>query len=183
MENLLKWFDYPHARPHPSCAVSSHETEWTCIVGSSVICGSQPDSGESCIVLQSGLSCSFVAKFPQCSVVACSTWISCCRGRTLQTRPRMSVCEPLMPNVVSPKVHQKNCSYVSSADVPSDSLRKNLAWWAVTRRTLQNYKTVKIGGWALARVWVLVRDNTVLEKVYTQWLYVYMIITVWKQLQ
>ena len=28
---------------------------------------------------------------------------------------------------------------------------ENLAWLAVTRRTLKNHKTVKIGGWALAR--------------------------------
>ena len=60
--------------------------------------------------------------------------------------------------VVTPKVHQNNRSYVSSANLPSDSLRKNLAWWAVTRRTLENYKAVKNGGWALAR------DNTVLYK-------------------
>ena len=59
----------------------------------------------------------------------------------------MSVCEPLMPDVALPKVHQNNCSYVSSADLPSDSLCENLAWWAVTRRTLQNHKTVsKLGG-------------------------------------
>ena len=32
---------------------------------------------------------------------------------------------------------------------------QELAWWAVTRRTLKNHKTVKSGGWALAR------DNTV----------------------
>ena len=31
---------------------------------------------------------------------------------------------------------------------------------------LQN--CVKIGGWALARVWAFARDNTVLVKVYTQ---------------
>ena len=30
-----------------------------------------------------------------------------------------------------------------------------------TRRTLKNHKTVKIGGWTLAQVWVLARDNTV----------------------
>ena len=135
-ENSLKWFDYPHARAHPRCVVSCHGTEWTCIVGSSVIHRGQPDSGESCIVLQSGPSRSFVAKFPQRFIVACSTRILCCRGRTLQTRPQTSVCKPLMPDVVSPKVHQNNCSYVSSVDLPSDSLRENLAWWAVTQRTL-----------------------------------------------
>ena len=70
----------------------------------------------------------------------------------------MGVCEPLMPDVMASKVHQNNRSYVSSADLPSDSLRKHLAWWAVTRRILKNYKTAKIGGWALAL------DNTV----YTQ---------------
>ena len=38
-------------------------------------------------------------------------------------------------DIVAPKAHQNNRSYVSLADLPSDSLRKNLAWWAVTRRT------------------------------------------------
>ena len=101
MENSLKWFDYPHARAHPGCAVSCHGTEWTCIVGSSVIRWGQPDSGESCIVPQSGLTRSLIAKFPQHSVVACSMQISCCWGRMLQMRPQTDVCEPLMPDVVS----------------------------------------------------------------------------------
>ena len=56
-----------------------------------------------------------------------------------------------------------NCSYVTSADLPSDSLCKNLAWWVVTWRTLKKHKTVKIGGWALAWVWALARDNTVIN--------------------
>ena len=66
-----------------------------------------------------------------------------------------------MPDVVVPEMHQYNCSYVSSVDLPSDSLREKLACWAVTRRSLKNHKTVKIGGWALARVWALAWDNTV----------------------
>ena len=45
-------------------------------------------------------------------------------------------------------------------DLPSDSLRKNLAWWAVTRRTSKNHKTVKIWGWALART-IRYKFNTV----------------------
>ena len=56
------------------------------------------------------------------------------QGRTLQTRPWKGVCEP---DVMAPKAHQNNRSYVSLADLPSDSLRKNLAWWAVTQRTLK----------------------------------------------
>ena len=64
---------------------------------------------------------------PQHSVVACSTHILCCRGGTLQTRPQMGVGETLIPDVVAPKVHQNYRSYVSSADLPSDSLHANLA--------------------------------------------------------
>ena len=33
---------------------------------------------------------------------------------------QVTVCEPLMPDVVSLKVRQNNCSYVSSVDLPSD---------------------------------------------------------------
>ena len=48
--------------------------------------------------------------------------------------------------VMVPKAHQTdNRSYVSSADLPSDSLRKILACLAVTRRTSKKHKTVKIG--------------------------------------
>ena len=62
---------------------------------------------------------------------------------TGRTRIRTGVCEPLMPDVMASKAYQ---NYVSSADLPLDSLRKNLAWWAVTRRTSKNHKTAKIGG-------------------------------------
>ena len=118
-EEVLKWFNYPHARAHPGCEVSCHRVPNR--LASSLHPG-QPDSGESWIVLQSGPTPSHVAKFLHCSVVACSTQISCFRGRTLRKRPRMGVCEPLMPDVMAPKAHQNNCSYVSSADLPSDSL-------------------------------------------------------------
>ena len=37
------------------------------------------------------------------------------------------------------------------------SLRKNLAWWAITRRTTKLSKW----GWAFVQGWVLARDNTV----------------------
>ena len=58
------------------------------------------------------------------------------------------VCETLLPDVVSPKAHQNNHSYVSSVDLPSIHYAN---WWAVTRRTLKNHKTAKIGGWTVAR--------------------------------
>ena len=121
----------------------------------------QPDSRESCIVLQSGPTRSLVAKFSQRSIVGYSMQISFCRGRTLRTRLRTDVCEPLTPDAMASKVHQNNRGYVSSVDLPSDSLRKNLAWWVVTRRTSKNHKTVKIGRWALSQIWALVQDNSV----------------------
>ena len=108
----------------------------------------QPYSGESCIVLQSRPTCILVPKFRQRSVITCSVRISCCRGRMLRMRPQTGVCEPLMPDVVSPKLHQNNCSYVSSVDLPSDSLRENLARWAVTHRT-----TKLGGGRLLGTIW------------------------------
>ena len=37
------------------------------------------------------------------------------------------MCEPLMPDVVAPEMHQNNRSYVRSADLPSDSLRENFS--------------------------------------------------------
>ena len=89
------------------------------------------DSRESCIMLQSGLTRSLLAKFLQHSVVACSTQILCCRGTMLQMRSRIDLCEPLMPDVVAPKAHQSNRSYVNLVDLPLDSLCKVFAWWAV----------------------------------------------------
>ena len=136
-------------------------TTLTCIVTSSMLPRGQPDSRETCIVLQSGPTRSLVAKFFQRSIVACSMQISFCRGRTLRTRLRTDVYEPLITDVVAPKAHQNNHSYVSSADLPLDSLCKILGTWTVTRKTSKNHKTVKIGGWALAQTSALAQDNSV----------------------
>ena len=72
-------------------------------------------------------------------------------------RPQAGVCEPLRPDVVVPKAHENNCSYVSSDDLPSNSLRKNLAWWAVTQRTLKSHKLSKLVGGHLCRYGCLPR--------------------------
>ena len=49
-------------------------------------------------------------------------------------------------NLMWRQKHIRTIADVSAVDLPSDSLHKNLAWWAVTWRTLSNHKTVKIGG-------------------------------------
>ena len=143
-EKVLEWFNYPRARAHPGCELICQGVP-NCHF---MLRRGQPNSGESCIVLQSWPTRSLVAKFPHHSVIACSTQISCCRERTLQTRPRTGVCEPLKPDVVASKVQ---CSYVSSADLPTNSIRKNLAWWAVTQRTSKTTKLSKLGGGRLLR--------------------------------
>ena len=118
---------------------------------------------EASLTVEKAVSCykvdRLVASLLSFRTLSCrlSTQISCCSGRTLQTGPRTGVCEPLMPDVVVPKAHQNNRSYVNSVDPPSYSLLKNLAWWAVTRRTLKNHK---IGGRTLVRVWVLAREDS-----------------------
>ena len=67
MEEVLKWFNYPHTRAHPGCEVAREYR----IVALSILCPVQPDSGENCTVLQSGPTRCLIAKFPQHSVVAC----------------------------------------------------------------------------------------------------------------
>ena len=58
----------------------------------------------------------------------------------------MKMCEPLMPDVVAPKVHQSKHSYVSLADLLSNSLHKILAWWVVTRRTFKKLQNCQNWG-------------------------------------
>ena len=121
-EEVLKWFNYPHARAHPGCEVSCQgvPNQLASFLHSYFIEASPTvEKAGSCYKVDW-----LIAMLPslQWSVIACSTRISCCRGRTPRTRPRMGVCEPLMPDVMATKAHQNNCNYVSSADLPSDSL-------------------------------------------------------------
>ena len=107
-------------------------------------CQDQPDSGESCTVLESGPICSLVVKLP---FVTCIMWNSCCKLRKLWTRLHSGVCKTLMPDVMVPEAHQHYRSYVRELRGSAlDSLHKNLAWWVVTHRNSKNHKTVKIGG-------------------------------------
>ena len=141
-----RWFNHLLARAHLSAKLANCQgvPNQFCPYFIKV---TRSNSGESCNVQQSVPTHSLVAKFLKCSVVTCSTQTSCCRGRRLRTRPQTGLCQP---DVMAPKAHQNYRSYVSSADLPSDSLHKDLAWWMVTKRTLKKYKTTKIGGWALA---------------------------------
>ena len=104
-EKVLELFNYPSARAHPECEVNCQGVPHYRFV----LRRGQPDSGESCIVLQSWPTRSLITNFLQRSVVTCSTQISCCRERTLWTRPRTGVCEPLMPDIVAYKVQSQLC--------------------------------------------------------------------------
>ena len=68
----------------------------------SVFCHSQPNSGESCIVLESGPTCSLD--------VTCSTWFYIAiekRCERVESTDE-SVCEILLPDVVVLEVHQND---------------------------------------------------------------------------
>ena len=150
MEKELKWFNYLRARTHPGCEVS-----YQCVPNplASLL---RPCFVEASPTVEKAISCykadRLVALLPIFRTVRLSLANFVLQGRTLWMRPRTGVCE----DVVVPKEHQNNRNYVSSVDLPSDSLCKILAWWAVTQRTSKNHKAVKIRGWALARVWALV---------------------------
>ena len=118
-------------RADPGCEVSCHGTEWTCIVGSSVIRWGQSNSGEGCIMLQSGLTRSLVAKFP---------FSRCLQYVNFMLQGKNAVNEATDGCVWTFDVR---CRVAQRTYVPSDSLRENLAWWAVTRRTT---KLSKLGG-------------------------------------
>ena len=93
-EKVLEWFNYPRARAYPGCELNCQ--------GVPLRVSSRPARHWRKLYLVTKLTdYSLVAKFPQRSVVACSMQISCCRERTLQTRPQTGVCEPSMPDVVA----------------------------------------------------------------------------------
>ena len=51
------------------------------------------------------------------------------------------MCETLMLDVMVPEAHQNDRSSVRVFNgLTFDSLNKNLAWWAVTRRTSKHHK-------------------------------------------
>ena len=76
---------YPHARPSPDVKLAAMGPNRLASSVSSVIRRGQPDSGESCIMLQSELIRSLDAKFPQYSVIACSR-VTIINTRTLKKR-------------------------------------------------------------------------------------------------
>ena len=111
------------------------------------------------IVLQSRPTRSLVAKFPQRSVVACSAQISCWRGTTLQRghgRGCVQTFDAWCRGTQSASEH--NRSYVSSVDLPSDSLRKNLAWCGLHGGPRKTTKLPNLGVGACAGMcaWVVV---------------------------
>ena len=96
-------------------------------------------------MLESGPTCSLVAKLPQRSSLVVREF--CAAGEEWCEQAYGHVCETLMPDVVAPEAHQSDRSYVRELSGPTfDSLLKNLARWAVTRRTSKtNIELSKLG--------------------------------------
>ena len=141
-EEVRKWFNCPMQGTISNAKLASRRYRIDLHHRFARACRGQSDSGESCIVLiASCLSC------------CCSTWTS---GEEHGNGA--------MDKFV--RTFDAQCRGTQSAPEQLQLLAQqtylpNLPWWTVTWRTLKNHKTVKIGGWALARVWSLVRDNTV----------------------
>ena len=129
-EVVLEWFNYPHARAQPRCEVNCQGVPHHRFV----LHWGQPDSGESCIMLQSWPTRT-IASFAS----FCSNQLSLAvhkfrvAGKEHCERGHGRVCANVWCLMSWHPKH--NRSYVSSVDLPSDSIRRNLAWWAVTRRT------------------------------------------------
>ena len=119
--------------PTLDAKLAARGTEST-IVASPVLHQGQPDGGESCIMLESGPTRSLIVKLSQRLLLAVCEF--CTVSEEHCKRGYRWVCETLLPNVVAPEAYQNGCSYVHELSGPTfDSLRKNLAWWAVTWRT------------------------------------------------
>ena len=161
-EKVVKWFNYPQAKAHPRCEASCHVAELNSLLVCLYFVEASPTAEKT-------VSC-YKADWLVASLLSFRSIQSSSLSRRLQYVNFMlqgrNTANEAMDRCVqtwcrAPKAHQNNRSYVSSEDLPSDSLCKNLAWRMVARITQKNHKTVKIGGWVLARVWALARDNTV----------------------
>lgn len=109
---------------------------------------------------------------PTCSPVAafitCGMQIPAVSEEHYRQGYGSGVCEPLLWMLQHLKcIRLIAAMYISSrtilrnCETELQSPHTNLAWWAVTPRTSQNCRTVKIGGWPLARKWVLAWNNMV----------------------
>ena len=123
-EKELKWFNYPRARVHPRCEVSCQG------VPNRLASSLRPCFVEASPTVQKAASCykvdRLVASLTSFRSVQSSLAIHlfCAAGEERCEQGHRWVCEPLMPDVMASKAHQNNCSYVSSVDLPSDSLSK-----------------------------------------------------------
>ena len=87
MEEVLKWFNYPHTRAHPRCKVSCQVVPtWLAVSPCFIEASPAVEKAELCYKADW-----LVASFPQHSVITCSMWILCCRRRTLRMRPQKCV--------------------------------------------------------------------------------------------
>ena len=73
----------------------------------------------------------------------------------------MGVCEPSMPDYMASKAQSQLC------ELSGSTFRFNMQEFSMVggyTESLKNHKTVKIGGWALARVWALAWDKQYLQR-------------------
>ena len=154
MENLLKRFNYPHTRAHPGCKVSCHGIGSIYIIGPSVIHQGQSDSGAASCYKADRLVASLIGFHSVQSSFAVRK--SRAAGEEHCKRGHGWVCANL------------SCLMLCrSADLRTFGFTMR-EFSMVGSYTEKNHKTFKFGGWELARVWALARDNTVIALNHTK---------------
>ena len=86
---------------------------------------------------------------------------SCCRIRTLRTRPQTCVCKLSMPDVVASKAQSQLCELTGS------TIGFDAQEFSMVGAYTENLKKPQNGqnwGWVLARGWALAQDNTIPKK-------------------
>ena len=83
--------------------------------------------------------------------VTCSRRILCCKREILQTRLQMVACETLLPDVVAPKAHQNDRSYVRELSGLNLAHYARIlhGGWLHRGPPKKKHKTVKLGGGCL----------------------------------
>ena len=124
-EEVLEWFNNPHASAHPRCEVICQVLPNHCAIllhPCFVEASLRVEKTVSC--LKAGRPTALLLSFRD--IVTCSMQISYCKQGTLRTRLRTGVCENLLLDVVVPEAHQNDSAMVSGHTFCS--LGKNLAW-------------------------------------------------------
>ena len=144
--------------PTQDTKLAAREYRINLLVALPMLSQGQPDSEKCCIVLESGQTCSLVAKLPQGSLLAICEFHA--TNEECYERGYGQVCEKLWCQMWWQPKHIRTIAamHLSSADLLSIQFRMVSSYMKDLKKPLNSQNW----GWALARGWVPAQDNTVL---------------------